>query len=317
MNSVKNVNYFVVDQSTAEGYAGEDFFDRLVEEEAKGTHGFFKSAGKEMMYIPYEGIYTPKHKFQLFALASGKDLWPVVIDKETGIEGVTVEEGEQLGGITYILCEKKTRSIVALSQSGPGATAIQDFARQLTTVSSTRVNPIGIKFLTKKVLEWQRYTKVTIGFAVGNSDDAFDTLEKDVFGRNYGLLRYLDGAVMEQTIASGSGENRTLETENTRSLIQHLLENMKGLRKLVITGKASVDAPAQTHDLCQPRLKLSVDVSVSGRYIRPDEAKSALFEAWQEKLEHIEDAADDYVVDAEEEEDTAHDGKEAAAGVGN
>ena len=292
-----SVNYYIIRQGDREGNIGDDFFETMEKVETKGKHGFFDSGNKSVMFSPCDPLTTIKRKFNLFAFASEKAVWPAVIDRENGLDNIHVDSDEVLAGVTYALFDNVTKSICTLSQGGPGGSDIQNFGRMITGSSNFDVFAIGRKDVIKEVMNWEEYLKVKIAFNVPSKDASFQILEETTYGANYELLRHLEGVSHEQIISAG-GEKR-LNSSRVRSFIKRILDEGY-MRKLVVTGKTNSDANPEEYDLCSPKLKYKTEITMSGRCITPDEAKTALFEAYQINQEQIEAATDKYAVDDED-----------------
>jgi len=284
------INYYRLE--AAEEIFYHDLDDKLTTLSEGGMDfGFFDGRSTELMFKIFEPIEISDRKLHFVSLIKEKQFLPVWFNREGDIHEAPLEGG-MLGDISYGLIDPISQCVVMFSGGfGPGASGFADFSRWLTDDQSAGISPIFINNAYDQVTQWEVYRKLNISMEAPAVDFVHNVLESE-YGKNFEMLDTLKGLKLDLTVSMGHGKG-SLDKDLVRKFVKTVLgESFAG--KLKVTGKNFDEQATEEHDLYSAKLKHRSEIVVAGFHVSPDEAKAALFEAYQINLEHIEAAVADF-----------------------
>lgn len=284
------INYYKLE--AAEEVFYHDLDDKLnTLSEGGMDYGFFDGRSCELMFKIFEPIQLSERKLYFVSLIKEKQFLPVWFNREGEIQQAPLEGG-MLGDISYGLIDPSLQSVVMFSGGfGPGASGFADFARWLADDPSAGVSPVFVNNAYDQVNQWEVYRKLNIAVEAPAADFIDNVLDSQ-YGNNFEMLNTLQGLKIDLTVSMGHGKG-SLEKDLVRKFIKKMLEdNFAG--KLKVSGKNFDEQSTEEHDLYSAKLKHRSDIVVAGYHISPEEARSALFEAYQINLDYIESAVEDF-----------------------
>lgn len=283
------INYYRLE--AAEEIFYHDLDDRLTSLAEGGMdYGFFDGRSSELMFKIFDPIDLSDRKLHFVSLIKEKQFLPVWFNREGLIQEAPLDGG-MLGDISYALIDPMKQCVVTF---GNMASGFADFARWLTDDQSAGISPVFVNNAYDEVTQWEVYRKINISVEA-QAVDFIDSILDSEYGNNFEMLNTLKGLKIDLSVSMGHGKG-SLDKELVRQFVKKMLEeNYAG--KLKVSGKNFDEQSTAEHDLYSAKLKRKTDIVVAGMHVSPDEAKSALFEAYQINIDHIESA----VVDFEEE----------------
>ena len=252
--------------------------DALVENSA--THGTFDGKACELMFKVFEPIRLDDRTIHCVGICRQKYLLPVWYSKEGEIKDAAPESGA-LGEISYALIDTKHMSLVCISRTPRD---FADFTRWLTGDTAAGITPLFNRAAYDQVNQWEIFRKLNLSIEAPAADFVDNILDSEL-GENFCMLEALNGLKIEITVSMGHGKG-SLHKDAVRRFIKQILEdNFAG--KLKIMGKSFEEQQSAEIDLYNARLKHKTEIVIAGTYIAPEEAKSALYEAYQLNLDDI------------------------------
>lgn len=277
------INYYRLEAAEQVFYA--DLDDKLKTLEEGGMdYGFFDGRSTELMFKIHEGIELSDRRLFLVSLIKEKPFLPVKFDREGTIEAAE----PAMGDIAYALIDPELQSVVTFGNM-PGGYA--DFARWLTDDQSAGISPIFMNNAYDTVTQWEVYRTVEIKAEAPAVDFVHNILDSE-YGSMFEGLDVLKGLSADIKISMGRGKG-SLDKELVRKYVKQVLsENFAG--KLKVTGKNFDEQSTETIDLYAAKVQHKGEIVVAGTHISSDEARNALFAAYQINLDHIESAVGEF-----------------------
>lgn len=267
--------------------------DALAEQE--NPFGFFDGKTAELMFTLHEPIKLPSagRKLHIISIVKEKVFLPVKFDREGNVSEA-IKSPETLGDIAYGLIDTENGALLAL---GGNSGMFSDFLRWLSGDLALETTPMFIGNVYDQVNQWEIFRKVTLGTEAPAMDFVNTILDSDA-GEYCYLLEALSGLKIEISVSMGHSKG-SLHKDAVKEFIKLMMNGSNQLEKLKISGKSFEEQKTEEHDLYDARLKHKREIVIAGSHISPDEARAALYEAYQLHLDEIE--AD--TADSEEEDE--------------
>jgi len=277
------INYYRMEAAEEVFYHG--LADKLTSLEEGGMdYGTFDGRSQELTFKIHEGIELSDRRLFIVSLIKEKKFYPVRFDNE----GNVMEPEPALGDIAYALIDPFKQCLVTF---GNMASGFADFMRWLTDDQSAGVSPIFKQNAYDTVTQWEVYRSVEIKAEAPAMDFVHAILDSE-HGDMFKGLDMLKGLSADIKISMGRSKG-SLDKKLVRDFIRVVLkDNFAG--KLKITGKNFDEQSTETIDLYAAKVQHKTEIVVAGTHVSPDEARNALFEAYQINLDHIEIAVADF-----------------------
>ena len=253
--------------------------DTLSEQEK--PYGFFDGKHAELMFTVHEPIKSSERTLHIVSIVKEKVFLPVKFDRNGNVSEA-IESPDTLGDIAYGLIDTEHRAVITI---GGNAGMFSDFLRWLSGDSALSTTPIFIGNVYNQVTQWEIFRKVTIGLEAPTIGFVDKIMESDA-GEYCYLLEALSGLKIEISVSMGQGKG-SLHKDSVRDFIKAMFSDDVPASKIKIAGKSFEEQATAEHDLYNARLKHKTEIVIAGSHISPDEACSALYEAYQLHLDEI------------------------------
>lgn len=288
MSERKNitVNFYIL-ESTVETFLDDLRFKLEALAEGGMDYGFFDGKSCELMFKIFEPISLPDRKMFLIGLCKEKVFFPVWFDREGTLADVPLNSGT-LGEVSYALIDTELGAMITLSGGlgSPTASGFSDFVRWLSGDVAAGSCPTYVYEALSAVTQWEIFRKVEVSIEAPAADFVDNVLGSDL-GENFKMLETLSGLKIDVAVSMGHGKG-SLHKDAVKNFINNIMaDNFAG--KLLIKGKSFDEQATAECDLYNARLKHKTEIVILGSRISPDEARSALYEAYQLNLDEIQD----------------------------
>lgn len=269
--------------------------DALAEQE--NPFGFFDGKSSELMFRVYDAIRTESRTLHLVSIVKEKVFLPVRFNREGEIQEA-VESPDSLGDVSYGLIDTNCKCVLIL---GGRAANFCDFARWLSGDSAAGTSPLFRRDAIQTVLSWGIVKKILFSLKTEDTSmwadamnritdsEGLEGMQKSIYMRPYlkcgDIVDSMGGSSLEVTVSN----KKNLDKEFVRGFIIHM--GADGLfNSLKVSGKSFEEQKTEEIDLLAARVRHKAEIVIAGTHISPDEAKAALYEAYQLHLDDIEAA---------------------------
>lgn len=255
--------------------------DALAEQE--NPFGFFDGKNSELMFKVHEPVKTNSRTLHLVSIVKEKLFLPVRFNREGQVQEA-VESPDSLGDVSYGLIDTENGCMLIL---GGRASNFSDFARWISGDSAAGTSPLFRNDAWNHVANWEIYRKVAVSITAPAADFVGNVLNSEI-GENFKMLETLSGLKIDISVSMGHGKGQ-LHKDAVRDFLKAVLEeNFAG--SLKVSGKSFDEQKTEEIDLIAARVRHKTEIVIAGTHISPDEAKAALYEAYQLHLDDIEAA---------------------------
>lgn len=249
-------------------------------------HGTFDGKSAELAFKIHDAIETSDRKLFLVSIIRERIFLPVQFNKKDGTIREPETNPDGMGDIAYGLIDTENSALLTI---GGNAGMFADFMRWLSGDASVGTRPIFIGDIYNQVLDYEIFRKVTLGMEV-SAADFVDTIMKSDAGEYSRLLEALSGLKIEISVSMGHCKG-SLHKDAVKDFIKLMMNGENPTKSLKVAGKSFDEQATAEYDLYNARLKHKTEIVIAGSHIAPDEARSALYEAYQVKLDEIEAVA--------------------------
>ena len=276
-----NINFYRIAEVADETIAAlTDKFSLML---SHAPFGFFETKSREIMFKLFKSFEADGFPAYLFGLIRENENHPVFFDRDGTVGNVPLTNGG-LGSVTYGLVVPEKRLLVTTS-GGCGKSVFNDFLRWTVDKAPLEIQHIYMDDALNKVMSWDVFRKLEISVKCPTSDFADDVLNTDSGRELPQLLTAIEGLSMTTTIGMGNTKG-SMSGHVTKKYIQSLLDDGYA-EKIAVTGKMFEDEKSETIDLVGSKLKCAIEMKLSGAYLQPEEAKTALLEGVYNNQQYI------------------------------
>jgi hypothetical protein len=256
----------------------DEMYSKVLENGA--DYGFFESKSRELMFKLIDRFELNGKQVFLVGLARENEVWPIWFNREGDIDDISLQEGT-VGKIHYALICPEDRLIMNLSV---GSVLFLDFIKWVADRNDLSFESIIMNDVLTKVFGWEFISKIQV-VVEAPTVNFVDTIMAKESGKKFTLLKDFQGLKIDTSVSMG-GAKVSLDTVAVKDFVHQLLKDSYA-KKIIISGKNFQEERITELDLTKAKIKHTVDLAVTGNYIKPDEARSAILDAYYANQEYL------------------------------